>query len=57
MRHAWSCHDPERKLVYMGVYAGRAGTAGSSPTALRVNYRGGSYTWEEAAGVVENGLP
>lgn len=35
MRHAWGCHDPERNLIYFGLFADRyVGTA----NAVTVNY-------------------
>lgn len=46
MRHSWSCYDPERGLLYFGVFANRfAGTANE----VFVNYRGSNYTWAMAA--------
>lgn len=46
MRHAWACHDVERKLIYFGVFANRA----ASTTPLTVTYQGNSYTWTGATG-------
>ena len=42
MRHAFSAHDPERGLIYFGMFADRAdGTSNE----VAVIYRGNSITW------------
>lgn len=38
MRHAWAAHDPDRGLIYFGLYANRN-------TSHSVVYRGNSGTW------------
>ena len=40
MRHAWSCYDAERNLIYFGVYTNRNSTT--------ITYRGTSYIWQFA---------
>lgn len=45
MLHSWGCHDPERCLVYFGLFRDRAiGT----DQQLTVDFRGTNYTWAEA---------
>lgn len=53
MRHAWGCHDPERSLIYFGLFADRlAGTANEvtvsypalSMASLAVNAGGSGYS-------------
>lgn len=41
MRHAFGCHDPERGLVYWGLYT-------EKEQALTVSYEGTTYTWAGA---------
>lgn len=38
MRHSWAAHDPDRGLIYFGLYANRN-------TSHSVVYRGNSGTW------------
>lgn len=57
MRHAWGCHDHERKLLYFGLYAGRAGIDRNvDPGALTVQYQGTTYDWTSALAALEGGV-
>jgi hypothetical protein len=49
MRHSWSCHDPERSLVYFGVFSNRLAT--------HITFRGVSYSWEEAPDEAKSRFP
>lgn len=41
MRHAWGCHDPERGLIYWGLYT-------EKDSSLTISYAGTTYTWGSA---------
>lgn len=43
MRHAWGAHDPERGLLYFGLFANRANGTADEATA---RYSGTSATWD-----------
>lgn len=56
MRHAWSCHDPERGLIYWGLYT----EDNSNP--LTITYGGSgvtptSYTWTNASDELKSRWP
>lgn len=54
MRHAWSCHDPERGLVYFGVFANRnVGTANE----VTINFRGTDVDWDAASDEAKSRFP
>jgi len=46
MRHSWACHDPERGLVYFGLFTNRNKVKGYKP--LKISFRGTDYEWDTA---------
>jgi hypothetical protein len=49
MRHAWACHDPERGLVYFGLFSNR--------NATQIVYRNANVSWAGATNQARSRFP
>lgn len=55
MRHAWACHDPERGLVYFGLFSNRNKSMGYK--TLNISFRGTTVEWDTASDEAKSFFP